>query len=178
MYDGDNNLTSDVYSHGNLKTDSGNELAQRAQQAQGNVDEEPRVKPRGSEESVATRVPGPWRNQMPPALHEHTLKHDARQNRKCMVCGTLTHSICGCGGQFVVLQQVLLAGHGIQRTCAVGKLMSAKSSGGMASDHGSEHRNFMRYLMVCSSAHGIWFAGWILEVTGMRPSSGGRSCLT
>jgi polyhydroxyalkanoate synthesis regulator phasin len=84
----DNNLTSDVNSHGDFKTDSGNELVQRAQQAQESVDEGPRIQTRESEESVATRVPGPQRNQMLPALREHTLKHDARKNRKCMVCGT------------------------------------------------------------------------------------------
>jgi hypothetical protein len=67
----DNNLTSDVSSHGDFKANLWNELVQRAQQVQESVDEEPKILTRGSEESVATRVPGPQRNQMPPALREH-----------------------------------------------------------------------------------------------------------
>jgi hypothetical protein len=44
---------------------------------------------RGAQEDVGTR--------MPPTFKGHVLKRDATMQRKCMICGTKTRSICECG---------------------------------------------------------------------------------
>jgi hypothetical protein len=37
---------------------------------------------------------------MPPGLQGHRLQYDGQNNRKCLSCGMMTKSLCGCGRAF------------------------------------------------------------------------------
>jgi len=90
-------LTSDQYSHPDFKVDLVHELLQRAQQTGETAEEEGAPRTRGSIEQVATGGESGKRLQMPPTFRGHTLTRDQTKNRKCMVCGTFTKTLCSCG---------------------------------------------------------------------------------
>jgi hypothetical protein len=90
-------LSSDQYSHPDFKIDLSQELLRRGQQTGQSAEEEEFPRTRSSTEGVATGVGVGKRMQMPPTFLGHALKRDETKNRKCMVCGTLTKSICACG---------------------------------------------------------------------------------
>jgi hypothetical protein len=97
-------LTSAEYSHGDFKTDLERGLLERAAAVgagmREGLGEAPRATTRGSVARVATGGSVQPRTQMPPGLQGHRLQYDAHKNRKCMNCGTMTKSLCGCGRAF------------------------------------------------------------------------------
>jgi hypothetical protein len=64
------------------------------------VEEEARVSTRSSSESdsgVATGEPKAIRSSMPNRFKGHALVRDSNINRLCMMCGSRTKTVCGCG---------------------------------------------------------------------------------
>jgi hypothetical protein len=72
----------------------------RAHQNAVDVEEEARVSTRRSRESdsgVATADPKAIRSSMPGRFKGHALVRDSNINRLCMMCGSRTKTVCGCG---------------------------------------------------------------------------------
>jgi hypothetical protein len=67
---------------------------------------------------------------MPARFHGHALTRDATKNRKCMICGKKTKTICGCG-------RAICSSAGGVTLLSLERLLSSPCSGSVASD--SEH---------------------------------------
>jgi hypothetical protein len=90
-------LTSEQYNHADFKADLEQQLLQRAGQSVSNREGEPGVQTRRSAEGVSTGADLPQRNRMPALFQGHALSRDSTKNRKCMICGVKTKTVCGCG---------------------------------------------------------------------------------
>jgi hypothetical protein len=102
LYARHHKLTSDQYSHAEFEIDLEKELLKRAHENAVDVEEEARVSTRRSRESdsgVATGDPKAIRSSMPDSCRfkGHALVRDSNINRLCMMCGSRTKTVCGCG---------------------------------------------------------------------------------
>jgi hypothetical protein len=100
LYARHHKLTSEQYCHADFKADLEKELLKRAQEDAVAVEEEAGVSTRRSEErvrGVASGDPQAIRSRMPDRFKGHALVRDTNVNRICMMCGSRTKTVCGCG---------------------------------------------------------------------------------
>jgi hypothetical protein len=97
MYVHLNKLTSEQYNHSDFKAELEEQLLQHADEAASDSEVEVGVQTRRSTESVSTGAAEAHRDSMPARFQGHALTRDATKNRKCMICGKTTKTICGCG---------------------------------------------------------------------------------
>jgi hypothetical protein len=90
-------LTSERYNHADFKVDLERALLRRAQQLSGDSGEEAVVRTWLSHDRVATGDATMKRKRMPTVFQAHMLQRDETKNCKCMIRGTKTKVICGCG---------------------------------------------------------------------------------
>jgi hypothetical protein len=87
-------LTSERYSHSDFKVDLKRALLHRAQQLSQDSGEEAVVRTRLPHDRIGYHA---TLKRMPTVFQRNMLQRDETKNRKCMICGTKTKVICGCG---------------------------------------------------------------------------------
>jgi hypothetical protein len=91
-------LTSDKYCHKDFRQDLRTELLLRVHNhMEENVEESGGLSTRRQANMVQGVSSKDKRQTMPPMFGGHQLRRDDKKNRKCMVCGTKTKTVCSCG---------------------------------------------------------------------------------